>query len=431
MVLSCLTPSPADTVILQLRTVVTDQESVMDCGTTANTPKYRIVGESQPESVHVAAVAALARNVTRGTDIGRTRLTASAGGPVASFARSMRKTTRRKKKTSKAGDVGTNGLQCKTCKRVFLYAGNLKSHGRVHSGERPFGCNQCSKTFSQKGNLKTHLLTHSGERPHGCSKCTKSFTQIGNLRAHQLIHSDKRPHECVECGKNFRQKSALKEHQRHRIEGHSRCSKPKRNTAEAEHLVSTAIKPTAALTAGHAEPAPATANAVHNNRAPGKTHQPEDAAAISAGGVSSPTTASFILQDAVSILNQPSVPISSGSATELQSHFVAMHHFAQLGHHPVGLSTNALAGTLAQLQQYASASQLAQQAVSAAGIEHGLLAQIAQLGKLGQFAQHSTSAMAIFAAMRASAPISCAPVHVVRAASAPQHVPSSWFGATQ
>ena len=126
MVLSCLTPSPADTVILQLRTVVTDQESVMDCGTKANTPKYRIVGESQPESVHVAAVAALARNVTRGTDIGRTRLTASAGGPVASFARSMRKTTRRKKKTSKAGDVGTNGLQCKTCKRVFLYAGNLK-----------------------------------------------------------------------------------------------------------------------------------------------------------------------------------------------------------------------------------------------------------------------------------------------------------------
>jgi uncharacterized Zn-finger protein len=38
------------------------------------------------------------------------------------------------------------------------------AHLRTHFGIKPFICSFCFKKFNEKGNLKTHLRIHTGER---------------------------------------------------------------------------------------------------------------------------------------------------------------------------------------------------------------------------------------------------------------------------
>ncbi|XP_067663982.1 zinc finger protein 626-like [Haliotis asinina] len=107
---------------------------------------------------------------------------------------------------------GEKSFSCPFCDKMFLYEGNMKTHMRTHTGEKPFNCEECGKSFSQSGTLKKHLRMHSGEKPFKCEFCDKTFAYSENLIPHRRVHSRERPFQCHLCEKVFSQPGSLKTH---------------------------------------------------------------------------------------------------------------------------------------------------------------------------------------------------------------------------
>lgn len=77
-------------------------------------------------------------------------------------------------------------------------------------------CPICALSLSNRGQLISHIRSHTGERPFKCEHptCSKAFTRNEELTRHKRIHTGQKPYPCHICSKRFGRKDHLKKHVR-------------------------------------------------------------------------------------------------------------------------------------------------------------------------------------------------------------------------
>uniref|UniRef100_A0A2I3GFM9 C2H2-type domain-containing protein n=1 Tax=Nomascus leucogenys TaxID=61853 RepID=A0A2I3GFM9_NOMLE len=121
---------------------------------------------------------------------------------------------------------------CPLCPKAYKRAPELRSHGRSHTGEKPFPCPEWGRRFLQPvclrvhlashaygalSKLKIHRLGHTGEPalPPAQSRWPAALQRrpTEDLRSHEPFHTGECHFLCSECGKTFFRSSSFTCHQ--------------------------------------------------------------------------------------------------------------------------------------------------------------------------------------------------------------------------
>nr|XP_053626969.1 zinc finger protein 513-like [Cherax quadricarinatus] len=85
--------------------------------------------------------------------------------------------------------------------------------GRGHSTPmKMHHCPYCDYSSNVTTNLKNHLHRHTGEKPYSCPFCTFGFATKDRLKTHIRTHTGEKPYECTICPYRSSRKDSLKNH---------------------------------------------------------------------------------------------------------------------------------------------------------------------------------------------------------------------------
>lgn len=135
---------------------------------------------------------------------------------------------------TKSKQDGNKPSQCQYCGKVFKEK-YLNKHLRLRhpangtTSPISYSCDYCDFKTKQKGNLKTHSRMHTKEKPYACSVdgCDYRAAYASSIYIHKLIHNkDRNMLQCSQCTFRTVNKYLLRRHEKEHLYGKRKYNCP-------------------------------------------------------------------------------------------------------------------------------------------------------------------------------------------------------------
>jgi len=83
---------------------------------------------------------------------------------------------------------------CTVCDKWFVWKADLEVHKSIHTEVKSYSCTLCEKSFPIERYLKQHMVVHSSK--YKCAECGKCFRSKEKLETHGRSHSGEKPFQC-------------------------------------------------------------------------------------------------------------------------------------------------------------------------------------------------------------------------------------------